>query len=252
MHRLALLLIAAIAATPCKAGDIATGFVYLRDVDPTILQDMLYAGSGNFTGHTVPGYEAPECVLVREAADALKAVQEEVKAKGLSLKVYDCYRPARAVKAFVNWAKLPDDAKTKSTYYPALPKSALFPDYIALVSSHSRGATMDLTLVSLDSAAGSAGSPSGGAAPCTAAQGQRAPDTSIDMGTAFDCFDVKANTEVSGLTDEQRTNREMLVETMGRHGFKNYEKEWWHYTLENEPFPSTIFDFPIEPRGANH
>jgi zinc D-Ala-D-Ala dipeptidase len=248
MRRPVFLLIAAVAAAPCAAEDMARGFVYLRDVDPTILQDMRYAGSDNFTGHAVPGYDAPECVLVRQAAEALKTVQAEVKAKGLSLKVYDCYRPARAVKAFVDWAKLPDDAKAKATYYPALPKSALFPDYIALVSGHSRGATMDLTLVPLDPAPGQPNPPSGTAMPCTAERGQRAPDTSIDMGTAFDCFDVKANTETPGLPPEQRQNREMLVEVMRRHGFKNYEKEWWHFTLANEPFPSTIFDFSIEPR----
>ena len=247
MRRPALIFIAAIAATPCAAEEIANGFVYLSDVDPTILQDMRYAGPGNFTGHAVNGYDAPECVLVREAAEGLKAVQAEVKTKGLSLKVYDCYRPARAVKAFVDWSKLPDDAKAKATYYPALPKSALFPDYIALVSGHSRGATMDLTLVPLDAPVPPS-PPSGAAMACTAAQGQRAPDPSLDMGTAFDCFDVKANTESPGLPPEQRQNREMLVDVMRRHGFKNYEKEWWHYTLENEPFPSTIFDFPIEPR----
>lgn len=250
MRRLALLLIAAITATPCAGEDMATGFVYLRDVDPTILQDMRYAGPDNFTGHAVPGYDAPECVLVREAADALKAVQAEVKAMGLTLKVYDCYRPARAVQTFVDWSKLPDDATAKATYYPALPKSALFPDYIALVSGHSRGATMDLTVVPLDAEAVPPSPSSAAPVPCTAAQGQRAPDTSIDMGTAFDCFDVKANTEVPGLTEEQQANREMLVEVMRRHGFKNYDKEWWHYTLENEPFPNTIFDFPIEPRGT--
>lgn len=108
MRRL-VFLIAAIAVAPCAAEEMAKGFVYLRDVDPTILQDMRYAGTKNFTGHAVNGYDAPECVLVREAADALKAAQEEVKAKGLSLKVYDCYRPARAVKAFVDWSKLPDE-----------------------------------------------------------------------------------------------------------------------------------------------
>ncbi len=114
---------------------------------PTIQQDMRYAGSGNFTGAKVPGYDAAECVLVRQAAEALKAVQADVKAKGLTLKVYDCYRPARAVAAFVAWAKQPDDPKAKTTYYPNLPKSALFPDYIATRSGHSRGATLDLTLV---------------------------------------------------------------------------------------------------------
>jgi D-alanyl-D-alanine dipeptidase len=252
MRRLVLLLIAAIAATPCAAEEMADGFVYLRDVDPTILQDMRYAGTDNFTGHAVNGYDAPECVLVREAAEGLKAVQEEFKAKGLSLKVYDCYRPARAVKAFVDWSKLPDDAKAKATYYPALPKSALFPDYIALVSGHSRGATMDLTLVPLDAPAVPPSASSGAAMACTAAQGQWAPDASLDMGTTFDCFDVKANTVVPGLAPEQRQNRQMLVDVMRRHGFKNYDKEWWHYTLENEPFPSTIFDFPIEPRETRN
>ena len=170
MRRLVLIFIAAIAATPCAAEEMANGFVYLRDVDPTILQDMRYAGTDNFTGHAVNGYDAPECVLVREAAEALKAVQEEVKAKGLSLKVYDCYRPARAVKAFVDWSKLPDDAKAKATYYPALSKSALFPDYIALVSGHSRGATMDLTLVPLDAPAVPPSASSGEAMACTAAR----------------------------------------------------------------------------------
>lgn len=250
MRRL-VFLIAAIAAAPCAAEDMASGFVYLRDVDPTILQDMRYAGTNNFTGHPVPGYDATECVLVREAADALKAVQAEVKAKGLSLKVYDCYRPARAVAAFVDWSKLPDDPKAKTTYYPALSKSALFPNYVALVSGHSRGATMDLTLVPLDAPAVLPSASSGEAMACTAAQGQRAPDASLDMGTAFDCFDTKANTETTGLTDEQHANREMLVDVMRRHGFKNYEREWWHYTLENEPFPNTIFDFPIEPRETS-
>src|SRR5207344_2634390 len=133
------------AAAPCTAEGMPKDFVYLRDVDPTILQDMRYASSNNFVGRTVPGYEAPECVLVSEAAEALKAAQAELKEKQLSLKVYDCYRPGRAVKAFVAWAKLPDDPKAKSTYYPGLPKSALFPDYIALVSGHSRAATADLT-----------------------------------------------------------------------------------------------------------
>ena len=138
---------------PACAAEMPKDFVYLRDVDPTIQQDMRYAGTDNFTGHKVPGYDAPECVLVRQAAEALKAVQAEVKAKGLSLRVYDCYRPARAVAAFVDWSKLPDDPKAKAIYYPALSKSALFPDYIALVSGHSRGATMDLTLVPLDAPA---------------------------------------------------------------------------------------------------
>jgi zinc D-Ala-D-Ala dipeptidase len=172
------------AAVPCKAEGMPKDFVYLRDVDPTILQDMRYASSNNFVGKTVPGYEAPECVLVSQAAEALKAAQAELKEKQLSLKVYDCYRPGRAVKAFVAWAKLPDDPKAKSTYYPGLAKNALFPDYIALVSSHSRGATVDLTLVPLD-AAKPPGAPPATPTPCTAPAAMREADTSIDMGTGL-------------------------------------------------------------------
>jgi D-alanyl-D-alanine dipeptidase len=247
MRRLVLLLIAAIAATPCAAEEMADGFVYLRDVDPTILQDMRYAGTDNFTGHAVNGYDAPECVLVREAAEGLKAVQEEVKTKGLSLKVYDCYRPARAVKAFVDWSKLPDDAKAKAIYYPALSKSALFPD------CRPRLGRLGRHHGPYPRCAGRAAKCIvGRGQACTAAQGQWAPDASLDMGTAFDCFDVKANTVVPGLAPEQRQNRQMLVDVMRRHGFKNYDKEWWHYTLANEPFPSTIFDFPIEPRETSN
>jgi D-alanyl-D-alanine dipeptidase len=220
-------------------------FVYLRDIDPTIQQDMRYAGSGNFTGAKVPGYDAPECVLVRQAAEALKAVQADVKVKGLTLKVYDCYRPARAVAAFVAWAKQPDDPKAKTTYYPNLAKSALFPDYIATRSGHSRGATLDLTLVGAD-AAGQAqvAKPRS----CTAPQKGHAPDGSLAMGTSFDCFDVKANTAAFGLSKEERENRDLLVAAMRARGFENYPMEWWHFTFQPEPYPDTIFDFPIAPR----
>jgi zinc D-Ala-D-Ala dipeptidase len=223
-------------------------FVYLADVDPTIEQDMRYAGAKNFTGNPVPGYDAPECVLVRSAAEALKRVQAEVHAKGLTLKVYDCYRPARAVASFVEWAKTPDDPKAKAVYYPNLPKSALFPDYIATRSGHSRGATMDLTLVPLSPSEEPA--PQSGEA-CTAPQTGEAPDGSLAMGTTFDCFDTKANTAAPGLTEEERANRKALVDAMQAEGFKNYPKEWWHFTLEPEPYPDTIFDFPIEPRSTD-
>lgn len=252
--RLALLLGAIVAATASSAEEMPKGFVYLRDADPTILQDMRYAGANNFVGKRVPGYEAPECVLVEQVAEALKAVQAELREKHLTLKVYDCYRPGRAVKAFVAWAKLPDDPQAKSTYYPEIEKRALFPDYIATVSSHSRGATVDLTIVPLDAPAEPTAPADGAATPCTATLGTRAPDTSIDMATSFDCFDVKAHTNVSGLAPEQRANRQMLVDVMSRHGFQNYDKEWWHYTLVAEPYPTTIFDFPIRPRapGEQH
>ena len=223
-------------------------FVYLRDVDPSIQQDMRYAGSDNFTGRPVPGYEAPECILVKEAAEALKGAQAELKPMGLSLKVYDCYRPTQAVAAFVDWSKEPDNPGAKRTHYPNLSKSSLFPDYIATRSGHSRGATLDVTIVP----AGSSPSPTEAnpvkQEPCTVGDDD---DNGLDMGTGFDCFDPKANTVTNGLTAEQKRNRQLLVEVMSRHGFKNYPKEIWHYTFEPEPFPDTYFNFPVLPRPVD-
>jgi len=251
-HSLSLALTAAallFAGAQASASELPEGFVYLRDIDPTILQDIRYAGRDNFTGAPVPGYEAHECVLVRPAAEALAAVQADLSAKGLTLKVYDCYRPARAVAAFVEWAKEPDDPSAKTTYYPNLPKAALFPDYIATSSGHSRGATVDVTLVPMAEAA-ERSSPADRAAPlpCTAPQKGPASDGSLDMGTSFDCFDVEANTATPGLSKEEQHNRATLAEAMQARGFKNYPFEWWHFTLEPEPYPDTIFDFPIVPR----
>ncbi len=251
MLRLVLLIGAILAPMPAGAMEMPKDFVYLSDIDPTIEQDMRYAGADNFTGQPVPGYDAPECVLVRQAAEALKAVQADVKAKGLRLKVYDCYRPAQAVAAFVAWAKAPDDPDSKAVHYPDLAKTELFPQgYIAAVSGHSHGATMDLTLVPLDAHPTSPAPREQALGACSAPPDDREADNSIDMGTGFDCFDVKANTETAGLTPEEQENRKSLVEAMDRHGFKNYDKEWWHYTLENEPYPDTVFDFPILPRGS--
>ena len=199
-----------LAAFAAGASEMPEDFVYLRDVDPTIQQDIRYAGTDNFTGAKVLGYEAPECVLVRQAAEALKDVQAGLRGKGLTLKVYDCYRPARAVAAFVDWAKEPDDPHAKMTYYPNLPKADLFPDYIATRSGHSRGATMDLTLVPTDvDAKASPAAEDPKPWPCTVPQKGKAPDGSLAMGTSFDCFDVKANTAALGLSKEERANRDV-------------------------------------------
>ena len=233
-----------LAAFAARAAEMPKDFVYLRDVDPTIQQDMRYAGPGNFAGKTAPGYEAAECVLVRQAAEALKAVQADLRTKGLALKVYDCYRPVRAVAAFIDWANGPDDPQSKAIYYPNIPKGALIPDYIAPRSGHSRGATVDLTLVPL--AGEMKDWPASG--PCTAPQGSEAPDGSLAMGTTFDCFDGKSTAFASNITAEQNTNRVTLSDAMQAHGFKDYIPEWWHFTLENEPYPDTVFDFPILPR----
>jgi D-alanyl-D-alanine dipeptidase len=240
-------LVALAFSVPARGGELPEGFVYLRDVDPTIRQDMRYAGPRNFTGAPVPGYQAAECVLVREAAEALKRVQQDLKAKGLGLKVYDCYRPARAVRAFVAWAEAPDDPNAKAVYYPNLSKSALIPDYIAPRSGHSRGATVDLTLVPLEEAPAAAET----AAACTAPQADAAPDGSLAMGTTFDCFDPKANHGAPGLTAQEQANRETLRRAMLARGFKDYSPEWWHFTLKDEPYPDRYFDFPIPPRSVN-
>lgn len=246
-HRLsaaALALLVATSANAVRGADsLPEDFVYLRDVDPSIEQDMRYAGPHNFTGKPVPGYQAAECVLLRPAAEALKQVQADLASKGLSLRVYDCYRPTQAVDAFVAWAKKPDDPAAKAAWYPRLEKSALFPNYIATRSGHSRGATLDLSVVPV----GAADPPPQGES-CIAPQEATAPDGSLAMGTTFDCFDVKANTDASGLTATEIENRTLLREAMAARGFKNYPFEWWHYTFQPEPYPDTHFDFPIRPR----
>jgi D-alanyl-D-alanine dipeptidase len=240
-----LVVLAVFSAAPAFAGDVMPeGFVYLRDIDPTIQQDMRYAGSKNFTGRPAPGYDTPECVLARQAAEALKAVQADLKAKGLGLKVYDCYRPERAVAGFVAWTQEPDDPKAKAVYYPNVPKSELLPNYIAPRSGHSRGAAVDLTLVPLGGEVKE--SPKSG--PCTAPQGSKAPDGSLAMGTTFDCFDVKSGKLASNYIGEQNANRNALSDAMEAHGFKDYMFEWWHFVLADEPYPDTYFDFPIAPR----
>jgi len=241
--------VAVMVAIPAVAAEgMPDGFVYLRDVDPSIQQDMRYAGRDNFTAKPVPGYDAPECVLVRHAAEALKAVQTDLKPKGYTLRVYDCYRPTEAVAAFVAWAKEPDDPEAKATHYPNLSKTDLFPEYIATRSGHSRGATVDLTLAPIGAAA-----PHPHGESCAAPQETTAPDGSLAMGTGFDCFDVKANTATAGLTSEAIKNRAMLLDAMAARGFKNYPLEWWHFTFAPEPYPDTYFDFPIRPRptGGN-
>lgn len=240
----ALLLATLALACGAMAGEaMPKDFVYLRDIDLSIQQDMRYASADNFTGRPVPGYAAAECILAGKAAEALKAVQAELKPQGLSLRVYDCYRPKRAVAAFVAWAEEPDDAEAKQAYYPQLAKAQLFPGYIATRSGHSRGATLDVTLAPI----GSMPAVDRNARRIACTKG-RPDDDSLDMGTGFDCFDRRSNTAAPGLTAEQKRRRKLLLDVMTRHGFKNYAQEIWHYTFQPEPFPGTYFDFPIAPR----
>jgi D-alanyl-D-alanine dipeptidase len=236
------------SASGSPKNPLPDSFVYLRDVDSTIQQDMRYASSNNFTRRPVPGYDAPECVLVREAAESLKAVQADLRLMGYSLKVYDCYRPAQAVAAFVEWSSEPDDPIAKQSHYPSLSKSDLFPKYIATRSGHSRGATLDVTIVPVGSEPSPVTDGYSNAEPCT--EGDPS-DNSVDMGTAFDCFDLKANTITMGLRPLEEQNRQLLLNVMARHGFQNYPKEFWHFTFQPEPYPDTYFDFPILPRPVD-
>jgi len=230
--------------SPGRAGSMPEGFVHLRSVDPTIEQDIRYAGPDNFTGRPVPGYGAAECVLVEGAAQALRRVQAALAANGHGLKVFDCYRPAQAVSAFLDWAKKPAVPKLKRAYHPRIPKSGLFPTYIARRSGHSRGAAVDLTLVHLSPAPAQ---PSPTSSICGRPGELKSPRSELDMGTGFDCFDRQSRTNAPEIGKSQLKNRTLLVRMMRQHGFRNYAGEWWHFSFHPEPYPETYFDFAIPP-----
>ena len=236
-------------ALPAQARDmLPPGFVYLRDVDPSIAQDIRYASSDNFTGRPLPGYNAAECVLRREAAEALKRVQADLGRQNLSLKVYDCYRPTRAVRAMESWAHNGDESEATRRFYPSLRKRNLFAlGYIAAQSRHSTGTAIDLTVIKLPAAPAPRFDPAARYGPCTGPAAKRAPDNSVDMGTAFDCFDTRSYLASSAIAPEQRRWRNLLNAAMRRHGFSNYFREWWHYSFSvAEP---RAYDFAIGPRG---
>ncbi|NBH11253.1 M15 family metallopeptidase [Amycolatopsis sp. SID8362] len=236
-------------AVPAQAAP-ASGFVALSDVAPSILQDIRYATRHNFVGQRIDGYLEPTCILTRQAADGLRQAQAQVLRQGYTLKVYDCYRPQRAVDHFVRWAKDLADEKMKAEFYPNVEKDRLFEEgYIAEKSGHSRGSTMDLTLVKLPARHQRPYLPSEPLKPCFAPQDQRFPDNMVDMGTGYDCFDPLAHTDNPAITGVARTNRDLLRNAMTTAGFRNLPEEWWHFTLNGEPFPDTYFDFPVSHRG---
>jgi zinc D-Ala-D-Ala dipeptidase len=250
MQRACGLLVATLALSlPATARDgLPAGFVYLRDVDPSIAQDMRYAAYDNFVGHPLPGYEAAECVLRRDVAMALAKVQADLAGGGLSLKVYDCYRPTRAVRAMAQWAH--DGARASATkrFFPDLQKRNLFAlGYIASQSAHSTGTAIDLTIVRRPAAQVPAFDPAASYSACTGPAAARAPDSSLDMGTGFDCFDDRSNTHSGAIDAEQKRARAVLVAAMGRHGFRNYFREWWHFSFGP---PGERYDFPIAPRAG--
>jgi D-alanyl-D-alanine dipeptidase len=202
------------------------GFVDAATVVPGLAVEMRYFGSHNFVGTRIDGYEAPRCLLARQAAVALAGVERDLAPRGVGLKVFDCYRPARAVAHFVRWAGEFANLKNKAEFYPRMDKRNLFKDgYISSRSGHSRGATVDLTLVRLDD-----GGELGG---------------ELDMGTPFDFFGPRSWPSSPGISEEARRNRDLLANAMRRGGFRPYAREWWHFTLWREPFPNTYFDFAV-------
>jgi D-alanyl-D-alanine dipeptidase len=243
-------LASSLATMTLARAELPRGFVYLSDVAPDIVQDMRYATAHNFVGRPIAGYQVGECIVTDKAAKALAGVQAELKKRNLSLVMWDCYRPVRAVHDFVTWSKNPGDAKMKTEFFPRSDKAQLFAlGYLASRSGHSRGSTVDLGIV-----------PAGTTAPkhdaigplvsCTAPKGQRFNDGAIDFGTGYDCLDPLASTRAPGISSEALGNRLLLSDLMVRHGFKPYHREWWHFELANEPFPHQSFDFPIASRSA--
>ena len=201
--------------------NLEDGFVYLKDIDNSIIVDLKYYSSENFTGRFVDGYLANKAILTNEAGIALSNAQKDFNKLGYSLILYDAYRPQSAVDFFVRWSTNLNDTLFKNLYYPDIKKSNLFKlGYIAYKSGHSRGSTIDVSLVDITT------------------------NKEIDMGTIFDYFGIESHTFYDNLTENQKANRLLLYEIMSNNGFQNYSKEWWHYTLKNEPFQK-YFNFLI-------
>jgi len=211
-----------ISATIVLAQDVPSGFVDLKKAVPSLVLELRYSGENNFIGKPIDGYEARICYISTPAAVALKSVQEKLLPFGFGLKIFDAYRPQRAVNHFVRWAKDLNDTKMKASYYPDVLKSELFDKgYIAARSGHSRGSTVDLTLIDL------------------------ATGKELDMGTGFDFFSPISWPTSKEVTSQQRANRLLLRSVMLSQGFRPLEEEWWHFTLANEPYPTTYFDFVV-------
>lgn len=224
------------------------GFADVEQVAPAVLVEMRYAGEHNFVGRRVRGYRQPVCLLTRAAAGGIRRAQRQLTPRGLTLKVYDCYRPRRAVDDFVSWARDLGDQRMKAEFYPRVDKRRLFADgYIAQRSAHSRGSTVDLTIVRRPPARQERYRPGDALRDCAAPRDERFGDNSLDMGTGYDCFDPRSHTLDPRITGAARRNRLLLKRTMERAGFENYAHEWWHYTLRDEPHPQRSFDFPVSP-----
>lgn len=221
-------------------------FVYLRNVAPSIQQEIRYAGYHNFVGRPVHGYHANACILTKKAARGLAEVQNALKKQGLSLKVYDCYRPQRAVNDFITWSQHPKDHKMKQEFYPQVKKSNVFAHgYIDARSTHSSGSTVDLTIVPSPTPKQPRYVSGQRLFACYQLYDRRFHDNSIDMGTGYDCMDKLSHAESSEISKAALRNRMLLASLMKKNGFKPYAYEWWHFTLKAEPFKGRFFDFPV-------
>jgi D-alanyl-D-alanine dipeptidase len=222
------------------------GFIYLENLAPTILQEIRYAGCHNFIGRPLNGYEAERCIVSFPLGEALAKVQKEAINQGMTLKVYEAYRPLRAAQDMVKWAMDINDHKMKAEFYPDIDKSKVFElGFLAIRSQHSRGCAVDLTLVPLPIPSQDIYHSGDELKDSRLPKALRFNDNSIEMGTGFDCFDNLSHTMNSHISKEAQHNRMLLKSMMEKYGFINYGKEWWHYSLQNEPFPETYFDFPI-------
>lgn len=204
------------------AYDLPEGFVYVQDVIPDVIQEIRYAGVHNFTGGIVAGYEAPFAIMTKEAAEKLSVAADALREMGYRIKIYDAYRPQRAVRAFVDWSEEKENFLTRDEFYPEFKDRTQLVDqgYIARNSAHTRGSAIDLTLTDVDG-------------------------NDLDMGTCFDYFGKLAWHGASGITPEQERNRQILRSAMEDAGFRAFEQEWWHYKLVGEPYPKTSFDFIV-------
>lgn len=206
-----------------KKQTLPEGFVYVTDVIPDLKVELRYFSTNNFVGDTIQGYHANKLIVTKPTALALKQVQEELLKQNLCLKVFDGYRPQQAVNHFMVWAKQWNDTLNKQQFYPDVKKKHLFLEgYIASKSGHSRGSTLDVTIVNAETY------------------------EELDMGSPYDFFGEASWVDYQGISDPQKSNRQLLQKVMLKHGFRNYSKEWWHFTLRNEPYPKTYFNFPVK------
>lgn len=223
MHKVALLLFFFSISFFCHAQELPKGFVYLSEIDTTIQSELRYFTNNNFIGKPIDGYLKGKVIITKKTGFALQKIQEVLKKKKLSLKIFDAYRPQQAVNHFVRWAKILNDTLMKTQYYPNVPKNKLFElGFIASKSGHSRGSTVDLTLVNTKTG------------------------KELDMGSFYDFFGEESHPFYKDIKLSQQKNRLFLRKIMLQNGFAPYDNEWWHFTLKNEPFPTTYFNFPVE------